>query len=170
MRMRSRASLVAVALALLAAGSACTSNASETGSGRTLPFRVAATTTGSDTAPDALFVDKPAKGYKPKVDEKRARQLASNPPSTPGEAGKVEAFRLGRVTLTGGYSTSAGSDFGALNGAETWVELHLVPAGEHPPSAGARCTPKDAYRWAVLVNATTGAVAIWIQGFASGRC
>jgi hypothetical protein len=168
--MRSTAGLVAVALALVAGGSACTSEASATGSGRTLPFRVAATTTGSDTAADALRVDKPAKGYKPKVDEKRARQLASKPPSTPGEAGKVEAFRLGRVTLASGYSTDAGSDFGPLNRTEVWVQLHLVPAGEHPPSAAGSCTPKDAYRWAVLVNATTGAVAVWTQGFASGRC
>jgi hypothetical protein len=167
--MRTPVSLVAVAVVLLVAGAACTSEASGTGSGRALPFRVAATTTGSESAPDALVVDRPTKGYQPTVTEQRARELAATPPSTPGEPSKVEAFRLGRVTLTSGYALSAGTD-GAFDGAETWVELHLVPAGEHPASAGGRCTPKDAYRWAVLVNAKTGAVATWTQGFASGRC
>lgn len=163
-------SLAAFALVLLAAGSACTSGAPASGSGRPLPFRIAATTTGSDKAPDALVVDESGKGYEPKVNERRARELASKPPSTPGEQGKVEAFRLGRVTLTSGYSITAGSDFGRIDQTDAWVELHLVNAGEHPPSAGGVCTPKDAYRWAVLVNAESGAVATWTQGFGKGRC
>lgn len=115
-------------------------------------------------------MDESSKGYKPKVDERRARELTSKPPSSPGEAGTVEAFRLGRVTLTSGYSTAGGSNFGALDRTEAWVELHLVPAGEHPPSTGETCIPRDVYRWAVLVNAETGAVATWTQGFVRGRC
>ncbi|GAC1608245.1 MAG: hypothetical protein NVS3B26_04370 [Mycobacteriales bacterium] len=71
-------SLAAFALVLLAAGSACT-GAPAPGSGRSLPFRVAATTTRSDKAPDALVVDESGKGYEPKVNERRARALASKP-------------------------------------------------------------------------------------------
>lgn len=161
---------VAPAVLLLTFGTACTSySRAEVGEGRRAPFRLAATTTGSATAPDALRVDEPADGYKPKVGERRARQLAGKPPSAPGDPSTIESFRLVRVTLaSGGYSYS-GTDPGPFTSTPTWVEIHLVPAGEHLPSSGA-CMPADAYRWAVLVNATTGAVAVWGQGFSRAGC
>lgn len=158
-------------LLVLTLVSACTfgSSSDALGSGRPLPLRIAATTTGSGTGPDALVVNVPNSGHQPKVSEKRARAIAAKPPSMPGDASTVEAFRLGRVTLANGYAYS-GADPGPFDGKEAWVEVHLVAAGEHAPSAGGTCMPRDAYRWAVLVNAETGAVATWTQGFARGRC
>jgi hypothetical protein len=131
------------------------------GEGCPLPMSI-----GPDS--ELLRVEPPAEGFHPTIDESRARMLASNPPAQPGDASSVTAFRLGRVTTEGTIGFDNGVNFPKPHGLEAWVALHQVPEGEHLPNAGNGAVDTRPYRWAVLVDARTGAVAEWEGGLGSG--
>lgn len=148
---------VLLATSCLGAGSA----PHAAGEGCPLPMSI-----GPDS--ELLRVEPPTEGFHPTIDESRARTLASNPPAQPGDASSVTAFRLGRVTTEGTIGFDNGVNFPKPHGLEAWVALHQVPKGEHLPNAGNGAVDTRPYRWAVLVDARTGAVAEWEGGLGSG--
>jgi hypothetical protein len=116
-----------------------------------------------------LQIDPPEDGYAPSISESKARDLAKHPVSQPGDASTVTAFRLGRVTLAGNYASEPGAAIGTMKSTEAWVELHQVAEGNHLPNAMNGQQDPSPYRWAVLVNADTGALATW-EGVPGSGC